>query len=160
MSENRKKTSRTDTTSAPCDKTGVKKYMESCATFGLILVAVALVIPFAGVSTPVWFSVAKWIYTAGAVVFTIARIVNAWGDRSSLNIRRLRRMEAWAGVAFCIGAFFWFYNASRFGVAFGFSLAVIRETIMFTLAGAMIQIIAVWLIYFREKKENPSADKK
>lgn len=130
------------------------KYAESSATFGLILVAASLIVPFAGVSSPLWTEVAKWVYVCGALIFTIARVVCVISCRASFRIRRLRRLEAWAGIAFCVGAFFWFYNEVRFGKGFGLSLAVLRETIMFTLAGAMIQVIAVWLIYYREKKEN------
>ena len=62
-------------------------------------------------------------------------------------------MEAWAGVAFCIASFFWFYNTHRFGVVSGASLTLMRETILFTMVGAILQVVASWMIYAREKKE-------
>ena len=37
-------------------------------------------------------------------------------------------------------------------------LAVLRDTIMFTLAGSLIQIIASWMIVSRAKKEQNKAD--
>ncbi len=152
----KKRNSNTDSGSAPSrrDPAKVRKALESCATFGLILVAVALVVPFANLTSGPWLAASKWVYAAGALIFTVARIAGIRDPRDDFRLRRLRRLEAWAGIAFCVAAFFWFYNESRFGNAFGFTLAVLRETIMFTLAGAMIQIIAVWLIYFKEKKNN------
>lgn len=139
------------------DPQKIRKAMESCATFGLLLVAAAIAVPFANLTSGAWLSACKWIYAAGALIFTVARIANVRDPRESFRLRRLRRLEAWAGIALCVGAFFWFYNESRFGAYFGFSLTVLRETIMFTLVGAIIQIIAVWLIYYREKKEQESS---
>ncbi|MDE6836633.1 MAG: hypothetical protein K2J03_06725 [Muribaculaceae bacterium] len=85
--------------------------------------------------------------------------VNSPGD--SMRLKRLRRMEMWAGITFLVGAFFWFYNSARFPNV-GFSLVVMRDTIMFTLAGAIIQVIASWMIAARmnkEAKEASGADK-
>ena len=67
-------------------------------------------------------------------------------------------MEVWAGVAFCVATFFWFYNTSRYPYM---SLAVMRDTVVFTLDGALIQIIAAWMIASQMKKEggNPSEKK-
>lgn len=62
-------------------------------------------------------------------------------------------MEFWAGVAFVLGAALWFYSETRLGEYAG-PLAVMKDTIMFTLAGALIQIIASWLIVSRTKKEQ------
>ena len=64
-------------------------------------------------------------------------------------------MEFWAGVAFMAGAVFWFVQEDRLGASGGL-LALMRETVMFTLAGAFIQIIASWLIVYRVKKEGSS----
>lgn len=138
----------------------VRKAVESCATFGLLLVAVALAVPFMNISSGALLSAFKWVYAAGALIFTAARVAGVKHPGDSFRMVRLRRLECWAGVALMVGAFFWFYNETRFGISFGFSLAVLRETILFTLAGAMIQVIAVWFIYYREKKESASADQK
>lgn len=62
-------------------------------------------------------------------------------------------MEFWAGVAFGIGAGFWFYREAHLGQYAGM-LAVMKDTIMFTLAGAVIQVIASWMIFSLSKKEK------
>lgn len=139
--------------------TGAKrrKAVEMTATFGLLLVCAALIAPFATSEGSGWMPIFKYIYAAGALIFIIARIVGGTDRSESLRLRRLRRLEAWAGVAFCVGAFFWFYNGSRFGET-AFTLVVLRDTIMFTLAGAVIQIIAAWMISVRARKEAEQSD--
>lgn len=130
-----------------------RKLAENTATFGLLLICVALVAPFADAGNLSLLSVFKWVYGAGAAIFVIARAVGAADPADSMRIRRLRRMEFWAGVAFVIGAAFWFYTETRLGEHAG-ALAVMKNTIMFTLAGALIQIIASWMIVSRSRKEN------
>lgn len=135
---------------------GRRKKMEAIATFGLILVAVALLAPFASSLTgnlgpsssgsgPL--AIYKWIYAAGALIFTGARLVNVSDPNESLRMRRIRRLEFWAGMAFCIGAFFWFYNERRL------ASMMLRDTVVFSLAGAMIQIISSWMLVWRQNKE-------
>lgn len=158
MSKHRKRIPTTSDSSSSVEKR--RKLAEAGATFGLILVAAALAVPFANLLEPSMLVWSKWIYAAGALIYTVARIVGISDPSESFRLRRLRRLEAWAGIALCVAAFFWFYNESRFGARFGFTLAVLRETIIFTLVGAMIQIIASWLIYYREKKEKSGSDTK
>lgn len=156
MVSKNKKTSYSDTT------TGIekrRKQMEGVATFGLLLIAVAMLGPFMsltkGASTVVALDPYKWIYAAGALVYTFARLVNVSDPADSLRLRRLRRLEFWAGIAFCIGAFFWFYNASKFSqMTYVGPLALLRDTVIFSLAGAAIQTIAAWAIAWRQKKER------
>ena len=65
-------------------------------------------------------------------------------------------MEFWAGISFGIATFFWFYSQYHVQEALGVNagiLAVMRNTITFTLIGAIIQIIASWLIYSQTKKD-------
>lgn len=138
-----------------------RKAVESTATFGLILVAVSLAAPFTDLMNFQYIKIFKWIYAPGALIFTIARIVGANDPGDSKNIKRLRRLEFWAGIAFCIGAFFWFYNEETYKAFLMMNagaLVYLRETIMFSLVGALIQVIASWLIYFRQKKELRSSD--
>lgn len=142
---------------------GRRKKMEAIATFGLILVAVALLAPFASFLTgnlgpsssgsgPL--AIYKWIYAAGALIFTGARLVNVSDPNESLRMRRIRRLEFWAGMAFCIGAFFWFYNERRLApMMFVAPMAILRDTVVFSLAGAMIQIISSWMLVWRQNKE-------
>lgn len=149
------KKNKTPLTSAQLDKR--RKQMEGVATFGLLLIAVAMLGPFMnfGTSSDFWMAAYKWIYAAGALIYTFARVVSVSDPRDSLRLRRLRRLEFWAGMAFCIGAFFWFYNAKKYEeFPFVGILAIVKDTVVFSLAGALIQVIASWLISFREQKER------
>lgn len=134
-----------------------RKAIESAATFGLILVAVGLAAPFTDLTNTDYIRFFKWIYTPGALIFTIARIIGSSDPDDSMRIRRLRRLEFWAGVSFCIGAFFWFYNEHRFAAFLpsgAGAMTYLRETVYFSLAGALIQVIAVAAIGRRLKKEQ------
>lgn len=137
--------------------TKVRRLVERAATFGLILIAVGIAAPFTNLTDPGYVSFFKWIYSPGALIFTIARIVGSTDPDESMRLRRLRRLEFWAGVSFCIGVFFWFYNESRYAglmTMVSGSMTVLRETIYFTLVGAVIQVLAVILIGRRVKKEG------
>lgn len=131
------------------------KVVEGVATAALCLVALGLVAPFVSMEDTVWIRVFKWIYTSGAALYLIARLCDVRDAADSLRLRRLRRLEAWAGIAFCIGAFFWFYNADRFGEII-WSLGLMRETVLFTLVGALIQIISSWMIVGEVRKMQKS----
>lgn len=134
-----------------------RKKIETAATIGLLLVAIGLVGPFTRMEDEILIKVFKWIYTAGAVTFLAARLFDVRGAQNeSLRLRRLRRMEAWAGIAFAVGAFFWFYNAGKFDEHI-WTLGLMRETVLFTLAGALIQIISSWMIVGAMKKENAAS---
>lgn len=147
-----------------------RKKMEATSTFGLILIAVALLAPFASfMSSGMTLSagsagrlaVYKWIYAAGALIFTFARMVNVSDPDESLRIRRIRRLEFWAGMAFCIGAFFWFYNEQKLAsMMYVAPMAILRDTVVFSLAGAMIQIIASWMLVWRQRKEANAKERK
>lgn len=140
----------------PEQRTMRRKQMEGIATFGLLLIAVAMLGPFMNFGEgTVWMEVYKWMYAAGAVIYTFARMVSVHDPKDSLRLRRLRRLEFWAGMAFCIGAFFWFYNAHKYAdFPFAGILTIVKDTVVFSLAGALIQVIASWMISFREQKEK------
>lgn len=134
-----------------------RKKMEGIATFGLLMVAVAMLGPFMsfGYGGFDWMQVYKWIYASGALIYTFARLVSVNDPRDSLRLRRLRRLEFWAGMAFCIGAFFWFYNEKKFeGFPFVGPMAILKDVVAFSLAGAVIQVVASWMIAFRQQKEK------
>lgn len=131
----------------------LRRKAEAAATAGLLLIAVGLVAPFAALESSWVPVVCRWIYSAGAVLYTVARMVNVNDPRDSARLRRLRRMEMWAGFCFIVGAGLWFYNASRFA-GIPFSLPVMKNTIAFTLAGAVIQVIASWMISSQASKEE------
>lgn len=130
-----------------------RRASEACATVGLLLVCAGLVAPFVSFDNEVLLEVFKWVYMAGAVIFTVARLFNVNDPGDGVRVKRIRRMEGWAGICFCVGAGFWIYNAQRFG-GIGFSLAVMRDTIVFTLAGALLQIISSWMLYYALKKQE------
>ncbi|MDE5652481.1 MAG: hypothetical protein K2L83_04295 [Muribaculaceae bacterium] len=138
-----------------------RRRMEGVATLGLLFVAAAMLGPFmnqAGVASG-WFEAFKWIYAAGALIYTFARLVSVNDPADSLRLRRLRRLEFWAGMAFCVGAFFWFYNEKKYeDFAYVGILAILKDTVMFSLAGAAIQVIASWMISFRQAKERKARE--
>ena len=128
--------------------------MEATATFGLILICVALVAPFTSPANVEYLKVFKWIYGSGALIYLVARVVDITDPKDSPRLKRLRRMEFWAGVAFGLATAFWFMGEHRFhNDPYVGALAVLQNTIMFTLIGALIQIIASWMIYSQTKKE-------
>lgn len=136
-----------------------RRYMEGVSTLGLLLVCAAMVGPFASGMAGSMPDFYKWIYLAGAVIYTVARVAGSMDRSESLRLRRLRRLEFWAGVCFCVGAFFWFYNSDRLAEVVGAGpLAILRDTVLFTLAGAAIQVIASWAVVAREKKEAKRSD--
>lgn len=145
------------TKGAPAEAARSRKAIEGAAAFGLILVAVGLAAPFTDLLNSDYIRIFKWIYSPGALIYTVARIVGSTDPAESMRMRRLRRMEFWAGVAFCIGVFFWFYNEHRYAdlLAQGAGAMVyLRETVYFSLAGALIQVIAVAALARQQKKEK------
>lgn len=135
-----------------------RKQVEATATFGLILICVALVAPFTSPASMEYLNVFRWIYGSGAVIYLIARITDISDPMDSPRLKRLRRMEFWAGVSFGLATAFWFIGQHRLGDHAG-ALAVLQNTIMFTLVGALIQIVASWLIYSQTKKEIKERNK-
>lgn len=139
--------------SKPRDMKLMRKRAETCATAGMLIILVSLAVPIANLGETQWFAPWKWVYSAGALIYLAARIVGSSGRDESMRMRRLRRMQSWGGVAFCIGAFFWFYSEARMGAQAG-GLALLRQTILFSLVGALIEIISSWMLYSRSKKEG------
>lgn len=133
-----------------------RKKAESTAALGMVILAVSILVPLFDPFNEELKSTFRWAFGAGALTFLTARFVNMTLPGDSLKIKRLRRMEFWAGIFFGAATFFWFYNTGRSDAEIPGAVAItsLRDTIVFTLAGAAIQIIASWLIYFREKKEN------
>lgn len=143
------------------DRVKLRRRMEGVSTFGLLLVAAAMIGPFATQFNMEVLTVFKWIYTAGALIYLMARLVGATDPEGSLRLRRLRRLEFWAGMCFAVAAFFWFYQENRLhNVVNVGPLAILQNVVLFTLAGAMIQVIASWMISYREKKEAKEGSSK
>lgn len=131
----------------------LRKKTETLASGGLLLVMAALT---ATVLTPDklgWLLAYKIVYALGALLYTAARFVNVNAPDDTLRVRRIRRMEIWAGVAFLAGAFFWFYNTWNMPEGAFLTVTAMRDTIMFTFAGAIIQIVASALLGVALKKQ-------
>ncbi len=131
-----------------------RRYVEIAAAVGLLLVLLAMMAPFLSGLMGRSMMWAKWVYAAGALVYTIARVINVNAPGDSLRLRRLRRLEFWAGMCFIIGGAFWFYKLDYYSGFFAGPLAVMRQTVAFTMAGAVIQIVASWMIASQMKKEQ------
>jgi hypothetical protein len=134
-------------------KEKTRRMAENVAMVGLLLLAIALMAPLFNLLDPTKLYLFKWIYAAGALIYVTARSVNVNDPGDTFRLKRLRRLEFWAGVAFVIGGACWFYNTSRLGEYAGV-LAILRPTILMSLVGAMIQIIASWLIASQVKKDK------
>lgn len=131
----------------------MRRRVDAVSLAGLVLLVASMVLPFAALDNELLISVCKYTFAVGSVVYTVARLIDVNEPGDSMRLRRLRRMEMASGFAFLVAAFFWFYNSARFA-GLSFSLAVMKDTVTFTLAGAVIQIIASWMIAWREQKER------
>ncbi len=121
---------------------------------GMILIAVGMLIPLFNLYDGSILPVCKWVFTIGALMFTASKCIKTLPSSASFRLKRLKRLEFWAGICFVIAAGFWFYNQEKLGNSpYAGSLAIIHDTILFTLSGAVLQLVAAWMIYFREKKE-------
>lgn len=130
----------------------LRKNLEILASVGMFFIAAGLVIPMMDPLNQSFMSAFKWVYSAGALMYIIARFVDVSEPGEPARLRRLRRLEFWAGIAFFIGACFWFYHEIRTPEAG--PLGMLRDTVLFSLVGAMIQVIAAWMIYAVVKKNR------
>ena len=73
----------------------------------------------------------RWIYAAGALAVIAGRALTPFYDLFILLVRRLYRMEVWAGIMFAAGAFFLFWPG-----------ASAQDAIAFTLAGGALEVYA------------------
>lgn len=106
---------------------------------GLLLVMAATAMPLLRTQGDAF----RYIYTAGAVLCLIGRLMTPFNKNNPLRARRLERMQIWSGVFFCAGAFFMFYyDSSR------------MDWLAFTLAGAVIMVYTTLMIPRILKKEQ------
>lgn len=91
---------------------------------GLLCIVAATALPLLGV----WGIGVRTVYSAGALMVVAGRVFAPSAKGQSLRVRRLCRLEVWAGLIFCAGAFFAWYTPER------------MDWIAFTLAGAVVQI--------------------
>lgn len=127
--------------------------VEAGASLGMILIAVGIFLPLLNMMDVKMLYVFRWIFGAGALLFWASRAVPLNNEFNDMRIRRMHHMEFWVGACFGVATFFWFYNCHKFAnQPYTGALMILRDTIMFALAGAVLQLIAAWMIYFRQKK--------
>lgn len=132
-----------------------RKGAETVASIGMLIIAAGMFLPLLNIASITNLPLFKWVFATGTLLFWCARCVDLGDLGESLRIRRMRRMEFWAGACFGVAAFFWFYNENRYsGIATTGPLTILKDTIMFALAGAVLQLVSAWMIYFRQKKES------
>lgn len=103
------------------------------SSLGLLLIAVAVVIPIASGGFPE-STLYKWLFSVGAMTCLVTSFFAKAPAEASLRERRWTRFELWSGIFFCVAAFFMWYPEGQ-----------PREWLAFTLAGAFIRII----VFFR-----------
>lgn len=108
-------------------------------TVGMLLIVTGIAIPLLSMS--VQNPAFRYIYAAGAILTLIGRVFAPYRG-SNQRIKRLVRIEAWAAIFFCVGAFFLFYPPHN----------PVRDTLAFTLAGGLIQIYTSIMIPRLQKK--------
>lgn len=100
------------------------------AVAGLLMIVVATALPLLRIGGEAF----RYIYCAGALAVVTGRALTRCPS-SILRVRRLYRLEVWAGVIFCVGGFFLFYDN-----------AGAMDWMAFTLAGGAIEVYASFMI--------------
>jgi len=115
------------------------KIMMGLVITGMLLIVAGIAIPLLtmSVQNPAF----RYIYAAGALLTLIGRAFSPYRG-SNMRVKRLVRIEAWASIFFCVGAFFLFYPPHN----------PVRDTLAFTLAGGVIQIYTSIMIPRLQKK--------
>lgn len=109
---------------------------------GLLLIVAGTVLPLLRVEDPLF----RWLYSAGALVALIGRILAPSYKGAVLRVRRLARIELWSCVIFCAGAFFMWYTPERL------------DWLAFTLAGGVLQVYSSLMSAHTLRKELRSGD--
>lgn len=107
-------------------------------TVGMLLIVAGTLSPLIGGHVSVY----RWIYGAGAALLLVIRIFTPYTG-SLLRLKRLYRIESWSALFFCVAAFFMFYQPG-----------IMRDWLVFTLAGGAIQIYTSIMIPLVVKKES------
>ncbi len=119
------------------------KIISWATTIGMVLIAVGVLMPLLGYSIEVY----RWIFSAGALIALVGRLMNRY-DGESLRVKRLYRIEVWSSIFFCVAAFFMFYP---YGAG--------RDWFAFILAGGMILVYTSIMIPRTIAKERKQAKK-
>lgn len=107
-------------------------------TLGMLLIVAGTLSPLMGGHVSLY----RWIYGAGALLLLVIRIFTPYTGKA-LRLKRLYRIESWAALFFCVATFFMFYQPG-----------IMRDWLVFTLAGGAIQIYTSIMIPLVVKKES------
>lgn len=106
---------------------------------GLLLIAVGTLLPLLRVVSPV----TRILYSAGAVILLVSRIIRPSYKGKSLRVKRLMRIEFWSAIIFCAGAFFlWYPGAGP------------MDWLAFTIAGGFLEAYTSIMIPRTRAKEE------
>ena len=112
---------------------------------GLLMIVAGTALPILMIEGS-WF---RWIYSAGAAIALIGRIMQPGIDGGSLRLKRLSHISFWACVAFCVGAvFMWIEPETN------------RDWLAFTLAGGVLMIYSTVMVSRRMAKEAKEEKRK
>lgn len=86
--------------------------------------------------------IARIVFSAGALVTLVVRILTRPGDDVPLRQRRLLRLQVWSALFFCVAAFFMWYSRTT------------TDWLAFTLAGGLVQayVSIALVLYIRKHK--------
>ena len=107
-------------------------------TIGMLLVVAGTLSPLMGGHVSLY----RWIYGIGALLLLVTRIFTPYTG-NSIRLKRLYRIESWAALFFCVATFFMFYQPG-----------IMRDWLVFTLAGGAIQVYTSIMIPLVVKKET------
>ncbi len=124
----------------------VAAYSNVAVPAGLLLILLATLVPFFLRNREWAVDTYKYVYAAGALVLLSARLFSPSAD-TDMRLRRLRRIESWSAIFFCVASFFLFYPGAE-----------LRDWLAFTLAGAAIQIFTSVAIPNRQAKLAKTAE--
>ena len=110
---------------------------------GLLLIVAGTVLPLLRIEG----SLFRWLYSAGAVIALIGRVLAPSYKGSVLRVRRLARIELWSCVIFCAGAFFMWYTPERL------------DWLAFTLSGGVLQVYSSLMSAHTLNKELRAREK-
>lgn len=107
--------------------------------FGLLLIMAGTLLPLIRLEDTIY----PYIYSAGALIALTGQLV-APSYRGTIDrIIRLGRIQVWSCIAFCVGAFFMWYNPMQS-----------RDWLAFTLAGGVLLVYTTVAIPHTLKKEQ------
>lgn len=97
---------------------------------GLLLIVAATALPLFHVTGDTF----RWIFSAGALLAIAGRLCAPGYRGTIVRVRRLARIEMWACIVFCAGAFFMWYDRQS------------TDWLAFTLAGGLLEVYVSLMI--------------